>query len=67
MAKRYHAVKKGRNPGIYQTWDEAKAQVNGYSGAIYKSFATLQEADEFMLGSIEQTNDNKKNESFLKI
>ena len=48
MAKRYHAVKKGRNPGIYQTWDEAKAQVNGYSGAIYKSFATLQEADEFM-------------------
>lgn len=67
MAKRYYAVKVGRIPGIYQTWDEAKAQVNGYSGAIYKSFATLQEADEFMLGSIEQTNDNKKMNLFLKI
>ena len=66
MAKRYYAVKVGRIPGIYQTWDEAKAQVNGYSGAVYKSFATLQEAEEFMLSSIEQTNDNKKDESFFK-
>lgn len=63
MAKKYYAVKSGRIPGIYQTWDEAKEQVNGYSGAIYKSFATLQEAEHFISGSIEQTNDSKKDDS----
>lgn len=63
MAKKYYAVKAGRIPGIYQTWDETKEQVNGYSGAIYKSFATLQEAEQFFSGSIEQTNDSKKNDS----
>lgn len=62
MAKKYYAVKVGRIPGIYQTWDEAKEQVNGYSGAIYKSFATLQEAEQFFSGSIEQTNDSKKDD-----
>lgn len=41
MAKIY-AVKKGLTPGIYKTWDECKAQVEGYSGAIYKSFKDTQ-------------------------
>ena len=34
-------------PGIYKTWDECKAQVNGFSGASYKGFATLAEAEEY--------------------
>ena len=46
--KSYYAVKKGRNTGIYKTWDECKAQVNGYSGAEYKSFTTLEEAQDFI-------------------
>ena len=37
MAK-FYAVKEGKKPGIYHTWDECKEQVNGYSGAVYKSF-----------------------------
>ncbi len=48
MAKsKYYAVKVGKNPGIYRTWDECKEQVTGYSGAIYKSFSTLVEAEDF--------------------
>ncbi|KAL5728163.1 hypothetical protein ACHQM5_001276 [Ranunculus cassubicifolius] len=31
MSKKY-AVYEGRNPGTYDTWKEAKAQVDGYSG-----------------------------------
>ena len=54
MAKKYYAVKQGKVPGIYQTWNEAKEQVNGYSGAIYKSFSTLQEAEDFISGDMEQ-------------
>lgn len=47
MAK-YYAVKKGKKTGIYFTWDECKEQVNGYSGAIYKSFSSLKEAESFL-------------------
>lgn len=47
MAK-YYAVKKGKKPGIYMTWDECKNQVSGFSGAVYKSFTTKQEAEAFI-------------------
>lgn len=48
MASKYYAVKKGRKPGIYNTWDECKAQTSGFPGAIFKSFMTLEEAEEFV-------------------
>ena len=41
-------VKNGKKPGIYNTWEECKSQVYGYPGAIYKSFKTLDEANEYM-------------------
>lgn len=45
---KYYAVKNGRNPGVYEQWEECKAQVDGFSGAIYKSFSSLQEARLFL-------------------
>lgn len=45
---RYYAVKQGRQPGIYTTWDECKEQINQYSGAVYKSFDNMAAAEEFM-------------------
>ena len=48
---KYYAVRKGRNPGIYTSWDSCLEEVKGYSGAIYKSFKTLDEANEFMTGT----------------
>lgn len=45
---KYYAVKKGRKPGIYLTWDDCKKQVNGFSGAIYKSFSSREEASDFL-------------------
>lgn len=48
MAAKYYAVKKGLTPGIYRSWDECKKQVDGYSGASYKSFKTEHEALEYM-------------------
>ena len=45
MAKNnYYAVRVGKTPGIYKTWEECKAQVIGYKGAIYKGFAEKQDA-----------------------
>lgn len=51
MAKKVYAVKAGRKPGIYNTWDEAKAQVDGFAGAKYKGFTSIAEAEAFMAGS----------------
>lgn len=47
MAGKYYAVRKGRKPGVYRTWEACKAAVDGYSGAQYKSFWSLAEAEAF--------------------
>jgi viroplasmin and RNaseH domain-containing protein len=49
-AKKLYAVRVGRVPGIYETWNEARAQVEKFSGAQYKSFSTQVEADSFISG-----------------
>ncbi|UZK64030.1 ribonuclease H family protein [Mycoplasma mycoides subsp. capri] len=56
MSKKYYAIKKGLKPGIYTTWDEAKKQVENYSNAIYKSFSTLKEAEDFLNDNNKQSN-----------
>src|SRR5699024_4187779 len=48
MSKKYYAVRVGQKPGIYQTWEAAQKQVDGYPNAVYKSFKTLKEAESFM-------------------
>lgn len=47
MAKpqKHYVVWKGRRPGIYATWDEAKRQVDGFVGAQYKAFPTRAAAE----------------------
>lgn len=50
MAKKVYAVLKGRCPGIYHTWPQCQEQIHGFSGAQYKSFPTLAQAEEYMNG-----------------
>jgi hypothetical protein len=50
MAKKYYAVRIGKTPGIYLTWDDCKAMVDGYPGAKYKSFSNIEEAECFIRG-----------------
>lgn len=45
--KKYYAVRYGKTPGIYDTWEECKSQVDGVSGAVFKSFSTREEAEAF--------------------
>ena len=44
--QKYYVVWHGLEPGIYTTWPECQRQVKGFEGAVYKSFATRQEAEE---------------------
>lgn len=48
MAGKFYAVKVGKTPGIYGSWDDCKAQVDGVSGSEYKSFKTAAEAAAYM-------------------
>lgn len=57
---KYYAVKNGREIGIFLSWDECKKQVDGFSGAQYKSFPTKDAAEEY-LGIA------KKNEGVLPV
>lgn len=56
MAKNnYYAVRIGKTPGIYKTWEDCKAQVIGYKGAIYKGFVEKQDAEDFLRGGLSAT------------
>lgn len=38
MAKKYYVVWEGRHPGIYDDWEDAREQIEGFPGARYKAF-----------------------------
>jgi len=46
--RKLYAVRRGRQPGLYNTWGEVEEQVKGYPNASFRSFATEQEAQRFM-------------------
>ena len=49
MAKtKYYAVKVGKNTGVFQTWAQCEEQIKGVSGAQYKSFTTLEDAERYI-------------------
>jgi len=55
---KYYAVKNGKVPGIYESWDECKEQVLGYENAIYKSFSSIEDAKNFIEDKQEVINSN---------
>ena len=47
MAKqKFYVVWKGRESGIFNSWEECTQQIHGFAGAVYKSFKTRQLAEE---------------------
>lgn len=45
-----YAVATGRETGVFNTWPECQAQVSGYKGAVFKSFASKSDAEAFCRG-----------------
>lgn len=43
---KYYVVWIGVQPGVYDSWEECHQQVEGWKGAVYKGFATREEAEE---------------------
>lgn len=44
-SKKYYSVVQGFRKGIYDNWNKAKPQIEGYRYPIYKSFKTKEEAE----------------------
>ena len=49
--KKYYTVWKGHKTGVFETWDDCKAQIKDYQGAIYKSFSTFDAAKKALKGN----------------
>ena len=45
---KYYAIIKGHNPGIYTDWATTNENIKGFAGAIYESFKTMEEAQEYI-------------------
>lgn len=45
-----YAVRAGRKTGLFESWDDCKAQVDGFQGAVFKSFPTREAAMEYLGG-----------------
>ncbi len=54
MPKKFYAVRAGRAPGVYDTWAQCQKQTSGFSGAVFKSFPTREEAAAFVKGACEK-------------
>jgi len=64
--KKYYAVVKGCNPGIYTEWtgqNGAQAQVIKFSGALFEGFETEGEAKEFMKKQLNKQPEIEKTEA----
>ncbi|XP_045158632.1 ribonuclease H1-like [Mercenaria mercenaria] len=55
----FYAVRTGRIPGVYKTWDECKQQVDKFVKARYKKFNTEQEAQAFVKGFYNPTHNGQ--------
>ncbi|XP_026088579.1 ribonuclease H1 isoform X1 [Carassius auratus] len=51
----FYAVRKGSKPGVYQTWEECKHQVDKFPSAVFKKFASEQDAWAFVRSAQSQS------------
>lgn len=49
--KKYYTVWKGHKTGVFEKWDDCKAQIKDYQGAQYKSFDTFEDAKKALHGN----------------
>jgi viroplasmin and RNaseH domain-containing protein len=51
---KYYAIRAGRKTGIARTWEACRQSVEGYPGAVYKSFSDEQTALAWLQGNGDQ-------------
>jgi ribonuclease HI len=46
---KYYSIAKGKKIGVFTSWGEVSTYVTGFSGSIFKSFKTLDEAINYLM------------------
>ena len=49
--KKYYTVWKGHHTGVFDTWNDCKAQIKDFQGAQYKSFGSFEAAKKALKGN----------------
>jgi ribonuclease HI len=49
--KKYYTVWKGHHIGVFESWNDCKAQIKDFQGAQYKSFTTFDAAKKALNGN----------------
>jgi ribonuclease HI len=49
--KKYYTVWKGHHTGVFETWEDCKAQIKDFQGPQYKSFLTFEAAKKALKGN----------------
>ncbi len=49
--KKYYTIWKGHKTGVFESWNDCKAQIKNYEGAQYKSFPTFNAAKKALNGN----------------
>lgn len=49
--KKYYTVWKGHKTGVFDSWNDCKAQIKDFTGAQYKSFESLDAAKKALAGN----------------
>ncbi|GAA4280428.1 ribonuclease H family protein [Gaetbulibacter aestuarii] len=49
--KKYYTVWKGHHTGVFESWDDCKAQIKNFQGAQYKAFPTFEAAKKALKGN----------------
>jgi viroplasmin and RNaseH domain-containing protein len=62
---KYYVVKNGRNPGIYKSWESCLKQVSGFSGAVYKSFLSAEDAERYYKDNTEESIESRGNHAVV--
>ncbi|MCA0152482.1 ribonuclease H1 domain-containing protein [Winogradskyella vincentii] len=66
--KKYYTVWKGHNTGVFETWEDCKAQIKNFKGAQYKSFTSFETAKKaYKEGSKEYIGKSKTFKSELSV
>lgn len=60
--KKIYAIKKGKQTGLFYSWNECKEAVNGYSGAEYKGFETEEEAKDYLENKVQEIKAEEREE-----
>ena len=52
--QKYYVVWKGRRPGVFNSWEACSTQVNGFVGAEFKAFESLEAAQSAFQGAYKE-------------